>query len=263
MSKQRFTPPTIAKKKQTDPNAVVFGRRSPPPENEEERYQRFFPGVQAAANHPPPKQAASPDQAAPSSPEPQEAAVEPAADLQATHEAELAQIFENAAQEGFQAGLTQAQEQTQALIDQHMKQMEDMLRAVVDLRRSTFEEYQEQCLELAIAGAEALARQALKHHKPALRDLLFEAMSELSGQDSVILQVGPDNAEELKTWTSERFPDRKVSVLVDPDMSPEDFRASTKTGSVTGDFQARLDKLRQMIFQHRGQLEDPPSIKKA
>lgn len=263
MSKQRFAPPVLVAKKEGAQTAIVFANERSQDAMRNERYERFFPGVETAANNAPTGQdgesaehpgsesgdAASPLLGDVGSPVPGQAPPE-----EALH-AEIAKAFEDAAQEGFAAGIAQAQEQTQAKIDEHMRQMESMLNEIIDLRRTTFEGYQEQCLELAMAGAEALARQTLEHHKPALRELITDAMSELSGQDEVMLHVSPDNAEELQQWVQERFPSRTVQIIAEPEMQTQDFRAATKTGSVTGDFQERVQKLRQMILSHRGRLD--------
>lgn len=247
----------VSPPRQASTETLVFERKQAAALPRTERYQRFFPGAtntdaplhqgQRAANQMPPDEAMAPETSQPSGPSEEE-----------QQQALLEQAFEKAAHEGFAAGLAQAQEQTQARIDEHMKQMEQMLHEIIDLRRTTFEEYQEQCLELALAGAEALSRQTLRHHEKALRELLAEAMDELPGQDTILLQVGQDNVQELQAWVNERFPQRSVQVIEDPEMSAQDFRASTKTGSVTGDFQERLARLRQMVFEHRGQIDAHP-----
>lgn len=264
MSKQRFAPPVLIPKKETAQTALVFANDRSEETARTERYQRFFPGVETAANNAP----SSPDSNASAMPQEhgdnpssltapgQAAAMAPGQpSSEDALQAEIAKAFEEAAHEGFAAGIAQAQEQTQAKIDEHMRQMESMIHEILDLRRATFEGYQEQCLELAMAGAEALARQTLEHHKPALRELIFDAMSELAGDDEVMLHVSPDNATELEQWAQERFPSRKVQVIAEPEMETQDFRAATKTGSVTGDFQERVQKLRQMILSHRGRLD--------
>lgn len=252
MAKQRFSPPVLQKAETTSPSALVFPSRSAHTQDQKDRYQRYFPGVEPAANQAQPRprpqvtQDADKDQAF-------EAAHDPA--QEDTTKTELMAAFEQAAREGFQAGLEQAQEQTQARIDEHMTQMESMLRCIIDLRTRTFETYQEQCLELALTGAEALARKQLSTDQGAMRSLLLDAINELSGQDTVLLHVGPASAPELQEWVEQRFVSQKVQVIIEEDMAPEDFRATTKTGSVTGDFEERLQKLRQMILQHRGTLD--------
>lgn len=250
MAKERFTPPVLEKSNPRGPSALVFPERSDPCSNKPERYQRYFPGVELAANQPVSQAPVSdpPEQQEHSPPQ------EDAQDADPSH-SELMAAFEKAAHEGFQAGLEQAQEQTQARIDEHMAHMESMLRCIIELRTSTFETYQEQCLELALTGAEALARKSFQQDKSAIRSLLTDAIQELSGQDTVLLHVGPESASELQEWVAQRFADQKIQVIVDEHMSPEDFRATTKTGSVTGNFEERLQRLRQMILQHKGTLD--------
>lgn len=249
MAKQRFTPPVLEKANASKPSALVFPERTPQTQTQPDRYQRYFPGIEPAANHP-----VNADHVPPSQGDPQVPDLQDAPPQEDPAQAELMAAFEKAAHEGFQAGVAQAQEQTQARIDEHMAQMESMLRCIIDLRNRTFEAYQEQCLELALTSAEALARTHLSQDKSAMRSLLADAIGELSGQDTVLLHVGPDSAHELQEWVDQRFVEQKVQVIVEPEMAAEDFRASTKTGSVTGDFEERLAKLRQMVLQHRGTL---------
>lgn len=257
MAKQRFTPPILKQDTPTKPSALVFPERSAQTQTQPERYQRYFPGIEPAANQPrTTPQPQEPPCAAFETPD----TVPEAAPAQDTAQTELMAAFEKAAHEGFAAGVAQAQEQTQARIDEHMAQMESMLRCIVDLRKRTFEAYQEQCLELALTGAEALAKKHFSEHRDAMRALLLDAIQALTGQDTVLLHVGPDNAPELQDWVNQRFVDQKVQVLVDDQMAPEDFRATTKSASVTGDFQERLQKLRQLILQHRGTLDEEHQV---
>lgn len=249
MAKERFTPPVLQKTNASKPSALVFPERSNATKAGPDRYQRYFPGVEPAANQP---IAAPPD---PEHAPPPSSPADQALPQQDNTQAELMAAFEKAAHEGFEAGLAQAQEQTQARIDEHMAQMESMLRCIVELRTSTFEAYQEQCIELALTGAEALARKSFAQDKSAMQSLMLDAIQELSGRDTVLLHVGPENAQELQEWVDQRFADQKVQVIVDEQMATQDFRATTKTGSVTGDFEERLQKLRQMVLQHKGTLE--------
>lgn len=252
MSKKRFAPPVIQTKEAPTANALVFHSREAPENSSEERFVRFFPGTPPAANQAPPP-SPMPSASLAEVPESSQGSQAP---KEEDHQAKLEAIFEQAAQEGFEAGLAQAQEQTQARIDEHMRHMEAMLRTIVDLRRSLFESYQEQCLEVALAGAEALARRVFQFDKQVLRTLIQEALSELNEDNLVHLHVCEANAAELSDWVQERFPERKVQVVAQADMKEEDFRAVSKTGSVTGDFQDRLSTLRQAIFQHRGRLRE-------
>lgn len=248
MAKERFSPPVLPKADASKTSALVFPERNRHTHTEPERYQRYFPGIEPAAN--------GSSIAPPAAPVEQhvEDSQSQSSEPEDNAQAELLAAFEKAAHEGFEAGVAQAQEQTQARIDEHMAQMESMLRCIVELRTRTFEAYQEQCLELALAGAEALARAHLAQDKSAMRSLLSDAIEELSGQDAVLLHVGPASAPELQEWVNERFVDQKVQVVVESNMAPQDFRASTKTGSVTGDFEERLARLRQMVLAHRGTL---------
>lgn len=253
MNKKRFAPPVIQTKERPATNELVFPPREEHANDPAERFVRFFPGTAPAANQAPTR---SDQPASPLAQAPELAGDPPAPPPQEDHQAKLEAIFEQAAQEGFEAGLTQAQEQTQTRIDEHMRHMEAMLRTIVDLRRSLFESYQEQCLEVALAGAEALARRAFQHDKEVLRTLIQEALSELNEDSLIRLHVCEANAAELSLWVEERFPDRQVQVIAQADMKEEDFRAVSKTGSVTGDFQERLSTLRQAVFQHRGRWQE-------
>lgn len=257
MTKRRYVPKSIVAQNERPVNDVLFRASNREGQGRQQHYQRFCPGSAPLAKAPAqqPSSDCSPCQI-PSEPSANEAPSN-APSVPTNEPNELQEIFEQAAQEGFAAGIAQAQEQTQAKIDEHMHQLECMLLQILDLRQTHFESFQTQCLEIAIAGAEALARRSFRADATAIKELIFEAVGELNASSTVSLRVAPEHAPELELWVKERFSDTQVCVIGDEQLGAEDFRASCKTGSVTGNFSERLSVLRHAIFSHRGTLESP------
>lgn len=167
-------------------------------------------------------------------------------------ELELQNRFEQAAKEGFEAGLAQAEATVQAALDQQLAKVEGLLRAILQLRGQVIDEYQEQCIRLAIAGAEGLARRTFEQDQNIVRELIKQALAELRGVDTITLTVDEESAPALREWINERFDDLSVRVVGQEELSAHDFRAQSNLGSITCYFDERIERLRQSILFHRG-----------
>ena len=163
------------------------------------------------------------------------------------HELQLQEAYAQAAEQGYQAGIEQAEQVVQAALDEQLAKVEALLQSLLQLKSQLITEYREQAIELTLAGAEALARRAFDDDRNSVQRLLSEALEELAGPDVVTLHVDEASAAELQTWIAEKFEDSKIRVIGDVERGPADFRAESTRGSITHDFDARVEQLRHAL----------------
>lgn len=166
-------------------------------------------------------------------------------------EADLAQARAAAAQEGYAAGMAQAQLEAQAQFGTALAALQAAAAEMVAKRDALCDAVEPAAISLALAGAEQVVAAALDVKPELIENTARGALRRLIERDHVIMLVNPDDLEHMRgvsaTLIEELGGIESLKVEAERRVAPGSVIVQTPTGDVDARLDTRLAQLGEVV----------------
>lgn len=176
----------------------------------------------------------------------------------------LAQIQQNAYQEGHQLGLDdgrkQAFDEASAMIKDKMDQLTEVLKNLGTMKQEILSHNEAHMIKLLYHMASRIAMTTLENNNPSVVEVLRGAVALAQDEENVRVQLHPDQIEfieDLRRQTNREFEFlKKIRLEPDPKVKPGGCIVETNYGEIDAQVETRLAQLWESLSDSLPKVKD-------